>query len=111
MKNKNTYKFTKYFIYILLVGQLWSNVFSYIIFCNHGIDDLIERASTENENENENENKSENKKEFEDKIVFSFFVTSTHNTKLSANFIHKEDLLPINSLKINTPPPEHILFI
>ncbi len=105
MKNSNTYKFTKYIVYILLVGQLWYNVFSYAIFYNQDTDDLIELTSTENENE------LENKKNFENKIILPLFVTSTYNNKLSTNFIHKENLLRSNFPEINTPPPKYIFSI
>lgn len=104
MKNSNTYQFTKYFIYILLIGQLYSNVFSYANFYFDDAVNFIELTSTESES------KKENKTEVEDKISFSHFITTLHNTTLNDSLIHKDDLSSINHPEINTHPPKQIFF-
>jgi len=104
LNRKITYQFKKYFIYILLIGQLWSNVFHYANLYFNDPDDIIELTSTEKDSE----------KEMEDKIIASIFIISIYNTcniSLSNDFAHEEDLLPMNHLEINTPPPKKSIYI
>jgi hypothetical protein len=86
-------------------------VFSYANFYFDDSVNFIELTSTESDSEKENENKTEGKEKFEVKIGFSHFISSLYDTTLSGNFIHKDNLLPINYLEINTPPPKNLLFI
>ncbi len=96
-----TYQFTKYFISILLIGQLCTNVFSYVDFYLNDSDNLIEYSLIEKNSEKENE----------DKIVTSIFNSIKLNSKIKTNFIHKEDLLSTSLHKINLPPPEFVYTI
>ncbi len=100
MDKKKTHQFTKYFIYILLIGQLWSHVFSYANFLFDMNDNHIELTSAENE--------IDKKKDFDDKIISSYLYTFSYNDKLSTNFNHEYNLSPINFLKINTSPPKYL---
>ena len=94
----------RFFIFLLLIGQLWVNV---AIHCSWIVDaecELIEFSHSENSEE-------DNKKEKDDKISVDSYTAGSDNFGKIINVLYSEELLPIFHPEITTPPPEAFFFL
>jgi len=99
----------KSIVYLLLIGQIWTNTVSH---CHWMFDCEIELTECTNE-EKEGESEKENKKEKDNKLRLDFLH---HNQEIAAslataNILHLRKYLLATHQEIPTPPPERFFFV
>ena len=107
MKQILTYRFfLKGIVFLLLIGQLWTNVGLYCNWFQDAPSEFMELCSSE-DSESEEKTKKEKDHKFKIELYASMFDVSI----AALRFSHSVDFQSLEHPEITTPPPEPSLFL
>lgn len=108
MKQISTYQFfSKSIIYLLLIGQLWTNAVSYRQWMIDSDLKLIELCCCDESESGE----EDNKKEKADKYRMGLYTARFGIGQKVINILHSEGFRSLHHPEITTPPPESFFLL